>query len=239
LDILLSELEGRVLGSLIEKERTTPEQYPLSMNAITLAANQKSNREPVMNVTERDIRGVLESLGEAKLVREHPGSRVSKFAHRLNDGLGLRFDFSRNELGVICVLLLRGPQTPGEIRSRSGRLSDFASLDAVEEVLDGLMSPERGPYVTKLALQPGRKEARFAHLFCGPVDEAVAYVPRPASSSEGLGQGPEDVPTTSVGAASDRMSDLEELVLELSDAHAQLQDRVKRLEKTVATLTGA
>ena len=128
MDILLDALEARVLGSLVEKDKTTPEQYPLSLNALTSACNQKSNRDPVMNVSERDIRTALDGLVEKGLVREHEGARVARYGHRLGDGLGLRFEFTANELGVLTVLLLRGPQTPGEIRSRTGRMCDFPDL---------------------------------------------------------------------------------------------------------------
>lgn len=176
----LNAHEVRVLGSLVEKELTTPDQYPLSLNAILLACNQKSNREPVMAFSESEVMETLDALTARHLVREKnlSGTRVSKFVHRLSGGLGLTFDFDRNELGTLCVLMLRGPQTPGEIRARTARLCTFSSLDEVEKTLERLAENERGPYVMRLARQPGRKESRYAHLMSGE-PSLPAYAPEP------------------------------------------------------------
>lgn len=182
MDIHLTLVEARVLGSLIEKEATTPDYYPLSLNALTAACNQKSNRDPVMSLDEAQVLEALDGLIAKRLARDKSvsGSRVTKYVHRLSGHLGLTREFSKEELAVICVLMLRGAQTVGEIRGRSGRLCRFGSLDEVERALSGLMSHQDGPYVTRLARQPGRKEARYAHLLCGEVESAPEEAPSAA-----------------------------------------------------------
>jgi uncharacterized protein YceH (UPF0502 family) len=183
LDIHLSSVEARVLGSLVEKEATTPDYYPLSLNAIITACNQKSNRDPVMSLDQTQTLEALDGLIAKRLARDKTtsGSRVTKYVHRLSGTLGLTREFSRQELAVLCVLMLRAAQTVGEIRARTHRLCDFESLGEIERTLSGLISREDGPYVTKLARQPGRKEARYAHLLCGDVElgpgEAAAATP--------------------------------------------------------------
>ena len=169
MDIHLTLVEARVLGSLMEKEATTPDYYPLSLNAIITACNQKSNRHPVMSVDQTQALEALDGLISKRLAREKSssGSRVTKYAHRLAGTLGLSGEFSRQELAALCVLMLRGAQTAGEIRARAHRLCAFENLSEVEETLSGLMSREDGPFVTKLPRRPGRKEARYAHLLCG------------------------------------------------------------------------
>ena len=176
MDIHLTPIEARVLGSLIEKEATTPDYYPLSLNALTAACNQKSNRDPVMSLDQTQVIEALDGLIAKRLARDKTtsGSRVTKYVHRLSGTLGLTREFSREELAVLCVLMLRGAQTVGEIRSRSGRLCEFQNLAQVEHILSALTSREDGPYVTRLARQPGRKEARYAHLLCGDVGSAPA-----------------------------------------------------------------
>jgi uncharacterized protein len=165
----LSEIQCRVLGSLIEKEITTPEYYPLSINSLVNACNQKSNREPVMNLDEDAVRGALRSLGEQQLARSAASdSRVAKYEHRINE----LYNFHRNEIAVLCVLLLRGPQTPGELRTRSERMYAFEDLDSVHSALNLLMKREP-PLVTVLPRQPGTKEVRYAHLFAPPRAEAA------------------------------------------------------------------
>jgi uncharacterized protein YceH (UPF0502 family) len=165
-NILLNEIECRVLGSLIEKEVTTPEYYPLSLNALVNACNQKSNREPVMNLNEAAVREALHSLDGQSLVRSVSAtdSRVTKYEHRLQEA----YNFYRHETAILCVLLLRGPQTPGELRTRAERMHSFDDLSAVQSSLQHLM--KRGPPLVKvLPRQPGTKEARYAHLFSGDV----------------------------------------------------------------------
>jgi uncharacterized protein len=168
-NIVLNEVECRVLGSLIEKEATTPEYYPLSLNALVNACNQKSNREPVMNLDEAAVRGALHSLEGQSLVRSvsPADSRVTKYEHRLQEA----FNFYRHETAILCLLMLRGAQTPGELRSRSERMHSFDDLGAVQSSLQHLMKREP-PLVKPLPRQPGTKEQRYAHLLSGDVVQA-------------------------------------------------------------------
>jgi uncharacterized protein YceH (UPF0502 family) len=182
-NILLSEVECRVMGSLIEKEITTPEYYPLSLNALVNACNQKSNRDPVMNLDEAAVRQTLHSLDGQSLVRSVSASdsRVTKYEHRLQEA----FNFYRHEIAILCVLLLRGPQTPGELRTRTDRMHSFDDLSAVQSSLQHLMKREP-PLVKVLPRQPGTKEARYAHLLSGDVealDTKPAAEPQPAPAS--------------------------------------------------------
>jgi uncharacterized protein len=173
-NIVLSEVEARVLGSLVEKEITTPDYYPLSLNALVNACNQKSNREPVMNLEEDDVRQALDSLNRQGLAGAARGadSRVTKYEHRLQEA----FNFERREIAVLCVLLLRGPQTPGELRGRTERLYRFSELDEVQTALRRLME-RQPPLVKALPRQPGTKELRYAHLLSGDVE---SWEPPPA-----------------------------------------------------------
>jgi len=160
----LNEIEVRVLGSLIEKDITTPDYYPLSLNALVNACNQKNNRDPVMMLNEESVRQALSSLQEKRMAGPAGGadSRVTKYEHRLQEV----FNFDRRETAVVCVLLLRGPQTPGELRGRTERMCRFETLDDVEATLKKLM--EREPsLVVVLPRQPGTKESRYMHLFSG------------------------------------------------------------------------
>jgi len=167
----LSDVEARVLGALVEKEITTPEYYPLSVNALLNACNQKSNREPVMTLQEDTVRQALRSLSDQALVRSASGdSRVAKFEHRLNE----LFNFHRHEIAVLCVLLLRGPQTPGELRTRCERLYAFEDLEAVHAALNLLMRREP-PMAKVLPRQPGTKESRYMHLLCGDALPAASH----------------------------------------------------------------
>ncbi|MGA2077049.1 MAG: YceH family protein [Terriglobia bacterium] len=179
----LDEVEVRVLGALLEKERTTPEYYPLSLNALINACNQKSNRDPVMALDESAVRSALESLNEKNLAGQASSadSRVSKYIHHLQEV----FNFDRRESAVLCVLLLRGPQTPGELRGRTERMYQFDDLSVVESALHRLMEREP-PLVMKLARQPGTKESRYAHLLSGELEEWSALAePQPVASTAG------------------------------------------------------
>ena len=163
-ELNLSEIEVRVLGSLIEKDITTPDYYPLSLNALVNACNQKNNREPVMALNEDSVRQALSTLQEKRMAGPAGGadSRVTKYEHRLQEV----FNFDRRETAVICVLLLRGPQTPGELRGRTDRMYRFEALDDVQATLQKLM--DRDPrLVAVLPRQPGTKESRYVHLFAG------------------------------------------------------------------------
>ncbi len=167
MNVVLNEVEARVLGALLEKEITTPEYYPLSLNALVNACNQKSNRDPLMHLQEDAVLAALRVLQDNSLVRSVSAadSRVTKYEHRLQDA----FNFDRREAAIMCELLLRGPQTPGELRSRTERMHHFDELGEVQSTLQHLMSRE--PALVKvLARQPGTKESRYAHLLSGDVD---------------------------------------------------------------------
>ncbi|MCX6150046.1 MAG: YceH family protein [Ignavibacteriales bacterium] len=164
MNLLLTEKEVRVIGSLIEKEITTPEYYPLSLNSLTNACNQKSNREPVVSYTEEDVEVTIELLRGKRFVRMvESAGRVPKFKQSFVEELKL----GPKEIASLTVLMLRGPQTAGEIRSRSGRLFNFQSLNEIDETLENLNRREDGPFVIKLERQVGMKERRYSHLFCG------------------------------------------------------------------------
>jgi len=164
---VLNAIEARVLGALIEKDITTPDYYPLSLNALVNACNQKSNRDPVMSLEENAVRDALYSLNEKGLAGavSSADSRVSKYEHRLQE----RFNLPRGETAILCVLLLRGPQTPGELRGRTVRMFSFNDLSDVQSALQRLMQREEA-LVKMLFRQPGTKEARYAHLLCGEVE---------------------------------------------------------------------
>jgi uncharacterized protein YceH (UPF0502 family) len=178
----LSDIEARVLGALVEKECTTPEYYPLSLNALVNACNQKSNRDPVMTLEEDAVRQALRSLSEQALVRSAGGdSRVTKYEHRVNE----LYNFHRHEIAVLCVLLLRGPQTPGELRTRAERMYAFEDLEAVHSALHLLMRREP-PLAKILPRQPGTKESRYLHLFSGDsvtAEHPITEHPAEAQSS--------------------------------------------------------
>jgi uncharacterized protein len=168
-NFILNAAEARVLGSLIEKDITTPDYYPLSLNALINACNQKNNREPVMNLDENSVRDALAGLQEQRLAgpARSADSRVTKYEHRLQEV----FNFTRGETALLCVLLLRGPQTPGELRGRTERMFRFEHLDDVEATLRRLVERDP-PLVTMLQRQPGTKESRYAHLLSGEPQEA-------------------------------------------------------------------
>ena len=170
---ILTDIETRVLGSLIEKQVTTPEYYPLTLNALTLACNQKNNRHPVTSYTESQVADAVESLREKNLAYVYYGStsRVPKYKHVVPEVMHL----SPPETALMCVLMLRGAQTPGELRGNASRLHEFSGLEEVEAVLNGLISHEPEPLVIRLPRQPGQKEVRFAHLLSGEINiETVA-----------------------------------------------------------------
>lgn len=177
--IELSDIEARVIGSLIEKEITTPEQYPLSLNSLTNACNQKSNREPVLALGEAAVQDTLDALVKQYLVSDKGGfgSRVTKYKHRFCNTEFGSLRFSEQELGIICVLLLRGPQTPGELRTRTNRLCRFADVGEVEATLEALATREDGPFVVRLAREPGKRDSRYAHLFSGEAPVVATVVP--------------------------------------------------------------
>ncbi|TQV69897.1 DUF480 domain-containing protein [Exilibacterium tricleocarpae] len=182
----LTLYETRVIGALLEKESTTPDQYPLSLNGLVSACNQKSNREPVLELDESTVQQTVDELVKKHLVTEVSGfgSRVTKLQHRFCNTEFSELQFTPQERGIVCVLLLRGPQTPGELRTRTNRLCRFADVQEVEATLQGLMDRSGGALVAKLPREPGRRESRYAHLFSGEIEATPAAPPEQSPSSE-------------------------------------------------------
>ncbi len=216
MDIELSPYEARVIGCLIEKEITTPDQYPLSLNALTNACNQKSNRDPVLSLGERIVQQTVDDLMKRYLVSDKAsyGSRVAKYQHRFCNTEFRALRFSEQELGILCELLLRGPQTPAELRGRTQRLCRFVDVYAVEATLRGLAQREDGPFVARLSREPGKREARYAQLFTGEVQAEISAGSEPAT----------DNPIA--GSDGERLDRLERMVAELREELADLKQRL-------------
>lgn len=214
MDIVLTAPEARVIACLIEKEVSTPEHYPLSLNSLTNACNQKSNREPVMQLTESEVQQAVDELIKKHLVSEKSGfgSRVVKYQHRFFNSEFGGARFNAQQMGVVCELLLRGPQTPGELRSRTSRLCKFSDVSEVEQVLNELMRHDEGPFVARLPREPGRRDSRYAQLFCGEVEMAEIT---PASPAE-----------TMVSSDSERLEHLEQVVAQLRQELDALKQQV-------------
>jgi uncharacterized protein YceH (UPF0502 family) len=213
--LLLSDIETRVLGSLIEKDITTPDYYPLSLNALVNACNQKNNREPVMALDEACVQQALATLQEKRLAGPASGadSRVPKFEHRMQEV----FNFDRREIAIVCVLLLRGPQTPGELRSRTDRMYRFEALDDIVSTLDRLAQREP-PLACVLPRQPGTKESRYTHLFSGePPEGSGARAVLPA--------------TAGTNSAADRLTTLEAEVARLRHELSEVQQELAAFRK--------
>ena len=194
MNIEFSALEARIIGCLLEKQVTTPDQYPLSLNALTNACNQKTNREPVLDLPESEVQHAVDSLMKKYSVSDRSagyGGRVTKYQQRFCNTEFGPLRFSKQEVGILCVLLLRGPQTPGELRSRTNRMCEFSGVEEVEQVLKHLAEREEGPFVTRLTRAPGAREARYGHLFSGepvaPVHEPAAEEPAAAGLSARVG----------------------------------------------------
>ena len=213
--IFLTPAEARVLGALVEKEVTTPDYYPLTLNALINACNQRSNREPVMNLEEDEVRLALRTLYEKGLAGAVSGTenRVAKYEHHLQEV----FNFTRGESAVLCVLLLRGAETPGELRSRTERAYRFEHLSDVQSTLQRLLQ-RQPPLVKLLPRQPGEKEARYVHLLAGDVavDESLAPAANPAPS------------------AADRISALEETVRSLEERLAAIERQLAELRQPLS-----
>ena len=184
--VILSTNEARVIGCLIEKSIVTPDLYPLTLNSLTNACNQKSSREPVMDLQQGVVQRTVRDLEAKNLVRveENFKSRTEKYVQRFCNTHFSDYQFDPPQLAIVCLLLLRGPQTPGELRARSGRLHTFADNDAVLDALAGLLERDGDPLVVQLPRTPGRKDAEYMHLFCGPVD-VEAHVTKAISSAGG------------------------------------------------------
>lgn len=215
MSIELTALEARAIGCLIEKAITTPDQYPLSLNALTNACNQKSNRDPVMDLDERTMQQTVDALVRKHLILEKSGfgSRVPKYQHRFcNTGFG-SLTFTPQETAILCELLLRGPQTPGELKTRAARLSELNDVSDVELALINLATREDGPFVVQLPREAGRRDSRYAHLFSGDIDatqfptQAAPVESRPKPQNE-------------------RIERLEELVFELRRELDELKEKL-------------
>ncbi|UVC30794.1 DUF480 domain-containing protein [Pantoea sp. SOD02] len=204
----LSAQALRVIGCLLEKQVTTPDQYPLSLNGVVTACNQKSNREPVLNLSEMEVQTQLDELVKKHLVTSNNGfgQRVSKYEQRFCNSAFGNLQLSSAEVAVLTLLFLRGAQTPGELRTRSGRLHEFSDMNEVEQTLNGLSTRDDGPMVVRLAREPGKRESRYMHLFGGEVVEDAA----------------------SAETASDN-NDLTARVAQLEETVAQLQSQLQQL----------
>jgi uncharacterized protein YceH (UPF0502 family) len=222
--VQLTANESRAIGCLIEKQLTTPDQYPLSLNALTNACNQKNNREPVLGLSDAEVQATLDSLGRKHLVLERSGfgSRVPKYQQRFCNTEFSVFQFTPQQRAVVCELLLRGPQTPGELRSRAARLAPFADATEVEAVLKGLAERQAGALVVRLAPDSGRREARYAHLFSGEPSASASVPAMPESTVK------EPVSSESAGRAA--------VVADAVVADAGVLERLARLEEEVRNL---
>ncbi len=218
MNIVLNEMEARVLGALLEKEITTPDYYPLSLNSLVNACNQKSNRDPVMNLDEDSVRDALRTLHDNSLARSVSAadSRVTKYEHRLQEA----FNFDRREAALVCELLLRGPQTPGELRMRAERMHQFDDLSEAQSALQRLMNREP-PLVKVLARQPGTKESRYIHLLSGDA--------KPVSSTAG-GEAPAALEREKIEVFSRLSSEITELRRDLADLKQQFAAFRKQFE---------
>ena len=213
----LNEAEIRVLGALLEKARTTPDNYPLSLNALTTACNQASNREPVTSFTDIEVSATLDALRRRSLARAivRSGAAVTKYMHLMDETLGL----ANRQLAVLCVLMLRGPQTAGELRTRTQRLHDFEDVADVESALEGLASRAPDPLVVRLPRRPGQREERWAHLLAGEVSARTAGDAGPAE---------ERAP---VAAEDDRVARLETELVALKQEVAELRAEMAAFRK--------
>lgn len=213
MNIVLNDVEARVLGSLIEKDHTTPDYYPLSLNALVNACNQKNNRDPVMALDDDAVRAALESLQRQRLAGPASGAdgRVTKYEHRLQEV----FNFDRREIAILCVLLLRGAQTPGELRGRAERMYRFEELEDVHATIERLNQREP-PLVAVLPRQPGTKESRYMQLFSGGAPAVEAAPVRPAANSS---------------TDDDRVAQLESEVGELRREVAEMREQLAAFRK--------
>lgn len=218
MDIILNDVETRVLGSLVEKDVTTPDYYPLSLNALVNACNQKNNRDPVMNLDEEAVREALATLQEKRLAgpTSSADSRVTKYEHRLQEA----FNFTRGETAVLCVLLLRGPQTPGELRGRTERMHRFEDLTEVQSTVQRLMQRDP-PLARVLPRQPGTKEARYKHLLAGDAADATDAAP----------QSPTHASVRGNPADADRITSLEDEVANLKQELVDLKQQFASFRK--------
>ena len=212
---LLTEIEARVIASLIEKSIVTPDQYPLTLNALTNACNQKTSRMPVLNLSQGEVQNAIRALEAKHLVRteENFKNRTEKYSQRFCGTRYSDLQFNSAEIAVVCLLMLRGPQTPGELRARSSRLHEFADNAEVVAVLQGLVNRDSGAILVPLARTPGRKDAEYMHLLCGPIDVAEY---RPAEPATGASSSAENL------SAADMLRRIERLEEELAELRKRL-----------------
>lgn len=205
----LTAAEARVIGCLLEKQVTTPEQYPLSVNSVVTACNQKTNREPVMNLSEHEVQEQLDTLVKRHFLRTVSGfgNRVTKYEQRFCNSEFGNLKLSPAEVALVTTLLLRGAQTPGELRSRASRMYEFSDMAEVEATLEQLANRDDGPYVVRLAREPGKRESRYMHLFCGVVDEQAIAADAPQAASGDL-QARVEVLENEVAALKQRLESL-------------------------------
>jgi uncharacterized protein YceH (UPF0502 family) len=215
MDIVLNEIETRIVGVLIEKQMATPDHYPLTLNALVNACNQSTNRDPVMQLDQAAVQEALVRLRSDRLVFQvkAQGSRALKYEHNMQDVA----DFSNRELAIVCVLLLRGPQTAGELRSRTGRMAEFHGVAAVEHTLQKLADHEAGPFVRRLVRRPGQKENRYAHKFARTAEPPVEDGAQPAALQVAPPRGADDEGTALLEKKVD------DLARELADLKTQFQ----------------
>lgn len=212
MDYTLNDIEVRILGSLVEKEMTTPDQYPLTVKALTAACNQKSNREPVMSLSESAVNETVRALERRMLVRERDTTRVPRYAHSLRASLTRASEFKPADRAVLASLFLRGPLTMAELRLQAGRMHTFIAAASVESVLQRLLEHEDGPFVMELPRRAGQREVRFAHLFSGE-EAALASAPEGDDAApRGFGRAPQDERLTALEA---RVEQLESQVARL------------------------
>lgn len=227
--VTLTQLQARIIGVLLEKEVTTPEQYPLSLNSITTACNQKSNREPVMELTELEVQNTLDELHAKNMIFEQSGSRATRYKHRFCNTEFSDLQLTPQQLAVICVLLLRGPQTPGELRTRAQRMAGFTHVDEVEKTLNELKDVNGEQLVVRLEREPGKRESRYAQQFYKDTNEAVSHEQAIASESSH--------PSFSNSTSNPSSSTQESRIIALEDAVNQLHIELAQLKQTLDDLT--
>ncbi|NAZ97740.1 YceH family protein [Vibrio toranzoniae] len=217
MNTVLSPIEARIIGCLIEKEVTTPDHYPLTLNSLTAACNQKSNRDPVLSVSESDVLDAVDGLISRRMVSDESSfnSRVNKYQHRFCNTEFGDLQFTEQERAIICCTLLRGAQTPGELRTRTGRLANFGDVKEVEATLEKLAAREAGALVVKLPREAGKRESRYQHLLSGEVDvDAFATAP---------------VGTATPSATNEKLEELELEVASLRAEVAELKELIESL----------
>lgn len=228
--VTLTQLQARVIGVLLEKEVTTPEQYPLSLNSITTACNQKSNREPVMELTELEVQNTLDELHAKNMIFEQSGSRATRYKHRFCNTEFSDLQLTPQQLAIICVMFLRGPQTPGELRTRAQRMAGFTHVDEVEKALNELMDVNGEQLVVRLEREPGKRESRYAQQFYKDTNEAISY--GPATANEGNQFNPSNTTVANKSSSQEaRISALEDTVTELRDELQQLKQTLDELTR--------